>query len=247
MHTLAVEPWSSPDGCLQFATCSHIGRRDNNEDAHLCAPSLGLVAVADGMGAHLAGEVASQLGVAALRGALAHLEGHHPDSAGCLDALRSAVAAANASVWEAGKAPEHEKLGTTLSALLFAWPMVAWAHVGDSRIYRMREGAALEQLTTDHSLPPPKSNVLTRALGGHEATTIDAQDEVVHAGDRYLICSDGLTKAVRDADIAAALSHKWSPVEAAHWLVLHALYLGARDNVTVAVVHVGPSWGVADG
>jgi serine/threonine protein phosphatase PrpC len=249
MSNLRVEVWSSPDLCLRFATCSHVGRRDNNEDASLCAPSLGLLAVADGMGAHRAGELASLTAVVALREALmAHLMGRAPDAVECLDALHSAATAANTRVWVAGRRPEYKDMGTTLSALLFAWPMVAWAHCGDTRIYRMPQGAALEQLTTDHSHPPPKSNVLTRAIGGSATTAIDTGEEIVHSEDRYLICSDGLTKAVPDQDIAAALS-TWSPPEAARWLVLHALDLGARDNVTVALVHVGQGWGVgwADG
>ena len=244
MSNLDVEQCSLLDGRLQVAACSHIGRRDTNEDAYRCVPRLGLVALADGMGGHHAGEVAAWLALETLERVVASFEGYATVPVGSLDALWSAVHEANTRVFEAAYTnPDRMGMGTTLLALLFVVPQVALAHVGDSRVYRLRRLGELEQMTQDHAHEPPLLHVLTRAIGTWKQVEVDESLEDVHAEDRWLICSDGLTRVLADWELQLGLN-VGGAADAARWLVARALDGGARDNVTVVVVDVSATWGV---
>lgn len=229
------------------------GRRSHNEDAILARADLGLFVVADGMGGYEGGEVASAIAVDAIGGLVRHTAGgdnvswpfpidatRTPDENELAVAIR--IAGARIAAQRTGALGQ---MGATVAALRFARGHAAVAHVGDSRVYRLRDGA-LEQLTTDHSLaaeltaagtPPGEGfawrHVVTRALGA-ERSDPDVQWLAARDGDRYLVCSDGLHDELAPAAIAAALA---LPVEAAcRALVAAALAAGSRDNISAIVV-----------
>ena len=230
---------------IDGAGLTHVGRvRERNEDAILTDPSGVLWAVADGMGGHGQGDVASDLVVEVLAST--------PDEGEPRDLLLSRFEAANAEVHRCGR--EAGVMGATVVALLLRrWTgHVAWA--GDSRAYLIR-GDATERLTKDHSvvqemidrgeLTPeaaarhPDAHVVTRAVGA--APVVEpglAQVEVV-LGDRLVLCSDGLTACVSDARIARLVGVAPSADAACQALVAAALDEGAPDNVSVVVVIVG--------
>jgi PPM family protein phosphatase len=230
---------------------SDVGRvRAGNEDALHVGTTV--FAVADGMGGHRAGEVAS----AAALGPLVRLDGERfatPDAA--LSALVAAVAAANTEVVRlAGGDPELAGMGTTLTALLLEGGRAHLAHVGDSRAYLLR-GDELVQLTADHTLVQalldegrispeqvgthPHRSVITRAIGVADDVEVDGRTLMVTPGDRLLVCSDGLTGVVDDATIARLLA-AGTPQDAVDALAEAADDGGAPDNVTVLVVAVAP-------
>ena len=225
--------------------------RSNNQDQLLVAP--GLYAVADGMGGHAAGEVASATAVKALRAAF---EASDQRSA---EALLNAARAANRAVWE--QAQSHRAMhgmGTTLVTIAVIEHQdgtsgLAVAHIGDSRAYLLREGT-LSQLTIDHSLVQelvndgqiseaqaavhPQRHVLTRALGVEPSVEVDLLAVDPRHGDRYLLCSDGLSREASDTEIASVLERHTDPSKAAKELVRLANSRGGSDNVTVVVVDV---------
>lgn len=238
-------------------------RRENNEDSYCVRDDLGLFLVADGMGGHVAGEVASRLAVeeverliaatapagsksedATVRGA-----GGNPG-----DRLAAAFAQANRKLAEriAGDGSLHG-MATTAVAMLADGQAVALAHVGDSRAYRYRS-QRLARLTRDHSwveeqiragvLTPdaarrhPWRHVVTRAIAGLEDIDVEVADLVLEPGDRVLLCSDGLTAVVSDAGIAATLRAAGPPAELCSDLVRRANAAGGPDNVTVVLVDV---------
>lgn len=225
--------------------------RSNNQDQLLVAP--GLYAVADGMGGHAAGEVASETAVRALRAAF---EASDVRSA---EALRSAAKAANRAVWEQARANRGMfGMGTTLVALAVVERQdgtnaLAVAHIGDSRLYLLR-GQSFHQVTVDHSLVQelvddgqiteaeaavhPQRHVLTRALGVEPSAEVDLIHLVPEPGDRYLLCSDGLPREASDDQIAAVLTRFADPTEAARELVALANSNGGNDNISVVVVDV---------
>jgi protein phosphatase len=219
--------------------------RSNNEDSVYAGARL--LALADGMGGHAAGEVASQLAIAAL----AHLDDDEPggDLLGKLDA---AVRAGNAAI--AGQVeldPELEGMGTTLTAILFAGNRIGLVHIGDSRGYMLRDGE-LTQITKDDTFVQtlvdegritreeahshPQRSLIMRALTGHEVEPTLIMREA-RAGDRYLLCSDGLSDPVSDETIRDALQIP-DVGEAAERLIELALRGGGPDNVTVVVADV---------
>ena len=232
---------------LSWGGATHQGRvRTNNQDA-LYAEG-GLFVVADGMGGHRGGEVASQVAVQAMSGA-----GH-----GSLESLVAATRLANQAVWEmAADRPELKGMGTTLSAMSVIGdgnpPLLAMVNVGDSRVYRYRDGT-LEQLTDDHSyvaelvrrgqIDPaeaavhPYRNMLTRAIGVGESVEVDRWVIEPAAGDRYLLCSDGLVNEVEDSEIAATVGSSDDPSEIAGRLIEQANSHGGRDNITVVVIQI---------
>ncbi|MEZ4473457.1 MAG: protein phosphatase 2C domain-containing protein [bacterium] len=216
--------------------------------------------VADGMGGHRAGEVAAGICVDELRALFDPPEGPRPwwrfwgpglaGQARLVDALRRA----NRAIFDASRgAPEHHGMGTTVVALWRDGPALHYAHVGDSRLYRLR-GGELTQITADHSLLErarraglvsaaddadfPYKNVIVRALGLQPGVVVDAGSAPVVAGDRYLLCSDGLTDLVDGPTIRERLAADGSPGEAALGLVRAALEAGGVDNVTVVVAHL---------
>jgi protein phosphatase len=235
---------------LRAAALSDVGRRRrSNEDCYALAADLGLYLVADGMGGHTAGQVASRLAAEAAVGALRTLV----DAPATLaEKLRYAVAAANREILSRAQAqPELTGMGTTLVALLAGDDRVALAHVGDSRAYLIR-GGRIRQLTDDHSLVAelvrrreisesaarghPHRHVLTRALGVRRSTEPDLAELTPTAEDTFVLCSDGLTGHVGDAEIARVVSEAGDPDGACEQLVGMANERGGEDNITVVVV-----------
>ena len=217
-------------------------RRANEDALYARAP---VFVVADGMGGAQAGEVASRLAVEAFEGGL-------PDGGSAEERLADVARAANQRIHGlAAEDAARTGMGTTLTAADVGADGVSFAHVGDSRAYRLRDGV-ISRLTRDHTqvqvlvdqgvLTPeqaehhPYSNVLSRAIGAEDAVEIDARIEPLHAGDIYLLCSDGLDKELSDEQIGALLSGP-DPTAVCRTLVQAACEAGGRDNVTAVVVH----------
>jgi protein phosphatase len=235
---------------LDWAALSDRGRRrSSNEDAFLADAGLGLFVVADGMGGHAAGEVASRLAVETLRQALHE----QPPVAEPRAALEHAVRAANQAIYEQTlQRQDLQGMGTTLVFLL-ASPSTAWiGHVGDSRAYRIRSNS-IQQLTSDHSwvgeqvrqglLSPeearrhPWRNVVTRALGSRDMVEVELDAEPLRPGDRILLCSDGLNTMLNEdqiLDVVRRAGHNLE--EACRQLVDGANQEGGEDNVTVLIL-----------
>lgn len=236
----------------QSAAASHVGRiRSNNQDSGYAGHTL--FVVADGMGGHAGGDVASAITTKRL------IEADKPylSAQDAEFALQAALIAANSQLAET--VFEHAELtgmGTTVSALVVLEDQVAIAHIGDSRIYLYRDGE-LTQITTDHTfvqrlvdsgriteqeaMVHPRRSVLMRVLGDVEsAPEIDTSILATRPGDRWLICSDGLSGVVSHSAIAAAMATGANAQEVADRLVKESLDGGAPDNVTVVVVDIGP-------
>jgi len=233
---------STGDGeAPRYAAATDVGLvRSNNEDAYLTAPPL--FAVADGMGGHRAGEVASAGAIRTLR------EGAGHDT----DSLVAAVQAANRAVHtEASANPDLAGMGTTITAMMTRHDAAQIVHVGDSRAYLLRDGR-LRRLTQDHTVVErlaregkipadevdrhPQRSVLERALGVSPEVDVDVQLLDVRPGDRLLLCTDGLTSMLDDDDIREILEATPDPQAAAQALVEAALAAGGKDNVTVVIV-----------
>jgi serine/threonine protein phosphatase PrpC len=223
------------------AVVSHTGRkRRHNEDAYVCAPPL--FAIADGMGGARAGEVASSLAAAALQ--TGDVDG------GGKERVATLIQAANQSVYErSSRDAEVAGMGTTMTAALVEGAIITFGHVGDSRAYVLRDGT-LEQLTDDHSLVAelvrggklsaeeaehhPQRSVITRALGTDPDVDVDTFTVEARDGDVFVLCSDGLTDMVGDAEIGEVLGEpRESLKEAAEELVRRANRAGGQDNITV--------------
>jgi PPM family protein phosphatase len=235
---------------LRWGGATDVGRvRSTNQDSYLARDDVGIWAVADGMGGHRGGEVASQIACEALGRSFTDRT---------VDGLIDAIGAANAAVFQAGAGdPELTGMGTTIVGLAVIdetdGEQLAIANVGDSRVYRFSVGE-LDQLTDDHSLVAdmvregslspeeaavhPQRNIVTRVLGVYEEVPVDALTVEPRHGDRYVLCSDGLFNEVTEPAIAAVLRRVGDPSEAAAELVHRALEAGGRDNVTVVVVDV---------
>ena len=223
-------------------------KRKQNEDAAWFDEKRGVFVVADGMGGHLAGEVASGMAIDAVRKMAAR---HKKPS---IDQIKKTVLGAHERIYQRAQGnAECAGMGTTLSMLCRGAGYIYIAHVGDSRIYRLR-GGRMEQLTQDHSLvgelvragiltaeearTHPRRNIITRALGSDPRTVADLYEINVDAGDRLLLCSDGLSGMVLDQDIEAILNRVSDPQRCASQLVNEAIAAGGHDNVTVIVVDV---------
>ena len=250
---------------VQWAASSHPGiRRLTNEDSYCTRPDLGLFVVADGMGGHVAGEIASRIVVQAIESYVA--ETVDADSTSTWpqafdvnlgvdgNRLKGAFHIANQRLAkEVAGSADLRGMATTASALIVNGSSAALAHVGDSRIYRWRNGA-IERMTIDHSWVEdqvragllsanearqhPWRNVVTRALSGGEDPEIDLQSLELTPKDRLLLCSDGLSSVVPDARIAALLTAHAEPAAACDALVAEANDAGGPDNVTALVVHI---------
>jgi serine/threonine protein phosphatase PrpC len=210
--------------------------REKNEDSMLIDPTVGLYVVCDGMGGHVGGQVASQLAVATIS-----------------EVIRSA----NNAVFSKAKAdPSLHNMGTTVVAIRQDADLLHLAHVGDSRIYRLRQGK-FEQVTRDHSLinlyednpelaarfGPPNSNVIVRAVGLRDQVDVDHRVIAMEPGDMYLLCCDGLTDMVDDwmlKEMLADAEHG-SLDEACEALVRAALSNGGVDNTTVILLRIHES------
>jgi protein phosphatase len=241
---------------LQSSARTDVGRiRHNNEDAFLELSPFGLYVLADGMGGHASGEVASYLAVETCRARITEaLSGPAAATPGP-DLLTQAIEAANEVVFrEAAKNEAYRGMGTTIVALLReAGDVLTIAHVGDSRCYRLRQGL-LEQLTEDHSLrnfyikeygytpeeaaEAAESNVILRAIGLRESALVDISRQELSAGDLYLLCSDGLSDYVPDEEIARVLALEPELGRACAALIDLANAAGGYDNTTVVLVRV---------
>jgi protein phosphatase len=223
---------------LVAAAASETGLvRRNNEDA--AYSGRWLFVVADGMGGHAAGEVASAAVIESLRA-------HDADvgAGALLEVLGHAVAKANAEVARrAAEDPARFGMGTTLTAMLWSGNTAALVHIGDSRAFLLRDGQ-LRQITEDHVLGNLVSNagplapVLSRYLDGRPDRSPDLGLRELRAGDRYLICSDGLSPVVSTEAIDAALAAATDPADAVRHLVALTEESGAPDNVSVIVIDV---------
>jgi protein phosphatase len=234
---------------LRSGSASHVGRvRTVNEDRAL--EGLTLFAVADGMGGHAGGEVAAAIAVEALEAGF--------NRTPTMDGLVAAVQDANRAVWERGVGDQALRgMGTTVTAAALVatadGDRLVLVNVGDSRSYRFHDGT-LDQLSVDHSVAEelvaqgalseaeaavhPKRHILTRALGISPQVEVDIWEVVPEDGDRYLLCSDGLSNEVPPDVIAGVLSSVRDPHEAAETLVGLANESGGNDNITAVVVDV---------
>jgi serine/threonine protein phosphatase PrpC len=232
------------------AAVSHVGKiRANNQDSGYAGEQL--FVVADGMGGHAGGDVASAIAITRIMEADKQYASAHDAEF----ALQSALLAANSLLAETVfEHPELTGMGTTVSAILRSDGQIAIAHIGDSRIYLYRDGE-LTQVSADHTfvqrlvdsgrITPeeaavhPRRSVLMRVLGDVDASPeIDTTVHDTRPGDRWLLCSDGLSSYVSDDKIQHALATFSSPREAADRLVKESLDQGAPDNVTVVIVDI---------
>src|SRR5262245_30523301 len=240
---------------IEIASISDVGRqRMNNQDSYgegRARSGARWIMVADGMGGHAGGATASRVAVETVSSVVES----SPDAPDV--ALRMALEAANRVVHDEAQRNEHlAGMGTTGVAALFSPDGVAFvANVGDSRAYRMRSGA-LEQITLDHSLVAelhrrgiiteeealvhPRRNEVLRSLGVEPDVVVDLHRLDLQPGDQFLLCSDGLSGVVRDAEIAEVM-HRESPAQAVRTLVDFANSRGGPDNVTVQIARIpGP-------
>ncbi|MBI5437244.1 MAG: Stp1/IreP family PP2C-type Ser/Thr phosphatase [Nitrosomonadales bacterium] len=236
--------------------------RSHNEDSVIYDASRGLVVLADGMGGYNAGEVASGIAVSVLSTEIKHsLESMRRDGKNDsgveigVELLRENVQKANASIYNAAQSqPQYAGMGTTIVVGLFYDNRVAVAHVGDSRMYRLR-GASFETITRDHSLLQEQidggmiskedarlsknKNLVTRAVGIDAEVAAEVNVYEVQIGDIYLLCSDGLNDMVEDEDIGSTLQMLQANLPlAANQLIEMANDNGGRDNVSVILVKV---------
>ena len=252
------------DKAIEMATATHAGMvRAHNEDSIGTDASIGLAVLADGMGGYNAGEVASGIAVALVtketRDSLGQVPPYERDrSSGELMAvtiLRSVVGRANVSIFQAANSqPQYAGMGTTLVVALLCDNQISIAHVGDSRLYRLREGE-FRQLTRDHSLLQEQidsgmitkemarrsqnKNLVTRAVGIEPEVEADINTFDAKEGDMYLLCSDGLNDMVDDEDIYLTLSSLQTNLPlAASQLVQVANDNGGRDNISVILIRV---------
>jgi PPM family protein phosphatase len=249
---------------LEISSATHTGMvRSHNEDAIAADGGVGLAVLADGMGGYNAGEVASGIAVALITSEMRqaipktnlHALGQEEGDLQAVRMLKGVVTKTNTSIFEsANSQPQYAGMGTTLVVALFRDNRVSVAHIGDSRLYRMRN-ERLDQVTRDHSLLQEQidsgmlskeaarrsqnKNLVTRALGIEpevepEIHTYDAQP-----GDIYLLCSDGLNDMVEDEDIELTLNAMGSNLPlAANQLVQMANDNGGRDNISVILVKI---------
>jgi len=231
---------------ISYQAVTDVGRkRKGNEDSLFVNAEQNLFVVADGMGGHAAGEVASRLAVDAINEFVC-LTGDDEE-------ITWPYGLANRKVLEATKEKsEYEGMATTVAAVLVDGDVANLGHVGDSRIYLLRD-AKITQLTTDHSwvneqivggmISPdqarshPLRNVVTRALGGKNDLQVDMKVHKIEPGDMLLLCSDGLTTMMADDDIAGVVAEAKGDVEkAARGLVASANARGGEDNITVVML-----------
>lgn len=250
---------------LKVGAATSIGRvRQINEDAFLAKAEQGLFVVCDGMGGAAAGEVASQLAVETIGARLSNgLTSEPPTAEGLTPAdaqfhprtlqLGQAVREANRAIISRGQGDASQAgMGTTVVGAWAEAGVVSLAHVGDSRAY-LANAAGFEGVTSDHSLVEAQvqaglidreqslqsehQNILLRALGRDQNVEVELSEITVAPGDRLLLCTDGLTRMVADADLAAALERfRGEPQQACDFLIEAANQNGGPDNITVVIV-----------
>lgn len=253
---------------VSTALLSDMGRvRTNNEDAVAEDISLGLLVLADGMGGYNAGEIASGITIATMldtarrewktlpKGQVDATTGYTHEAL----LLRNAVETAHTTIYHVSQSqPQCAGMGTTVVACLLHNDRLSIAYVGDSRLYRLREGR-LEQITRDHSLLEEliarghysraeamklvRKNIVTRALGVEPEVTVDLIEETAEVGDIVLICSDGLTDMVDDETIRLTLvEYAGNMTAAAKKLVDTANERGGKDNISVVLARINESF-----
>jgi len=253
---------------IESGARSDVGRvRKNNEDSFRAEPSMELFVLSDGMGGQASGEIASALAVETVvqhcRTAVASENGAPPFCGepvpGLSDRtnrLASAIRLANHRIFESGASnPARKGMGATIVSCWITDRRLSLAHVGDSRAYLLRSGS-FEQLTADHSLVADlvrsgiltpqqaevseQQSILTRALGTQPTVQVDADEQMLLAGDVLLLCSDGLSRTVTNPEIASTLETYRDPQKAADRLIELANENGGEDNVTAIVVRMTP-------
>lgn len=248
---------------LIMTGCTDTGMvREHNEDCFLIVPENGLAILADGMGGHLAGEVASAMAIDQVTHYLMtafhetrHLKKKAQNNGASLEtvALVEAIKTANHAIHQASLSkPEQAGMGTTIVVAAFHGNLLTVAHVGDSRLYRYRQGM-LSQVTEDHSMvqellrrgliTPDEArtsvnrNLVTRALGVDPVVEVDVLEQPFEKGDLYLLCSDGLNDVLTDDEIAATLARHGDDLEAASQeLVTEVNARGGPDNVSIVLI-----------
>jgi PPM family protein phosphatase len=239
---------------LDMAAATDRGRlRLHNEDCVAADAANGFAVLADGMGGHNAGEVASRMAVDVITSGIQAARQHPGVSAESL--IADQISQANERIYQAAQARgEYSGMGTTVVVALWHDRSVSVGHVGDSRMYRLR-ARELKQLTHDHSLAQehvdlgllsieeartaPIRSVLTRTVGNGAQVTAELNTFPVAADDLYLLCSDGLTDMLTDEQISAALISFGTPIqEAADQLIAQANHHGGLDNVSVILVRI---------
>lgn len=242
---------------VRSAGITHVGKvRSSNEDHYGVFDDVGLYVVADGMGGHAAGEVASLMAVETIRDAF-HTAGDRTQPAGASEdparRIISAIDRANQRIFAASQNdPALSGMGTTVASMWIDGGTAYVAHVGDSRVYRLRSGR-LEQVTSDHSLindylsrgimtveeaaTHPMKHVLVRALGTGPSVAVDVKPLTLESGDLFLLCSDGLSNVIPEADIISTLSAQAPDLaNRCQHLVDVANRHGGLDNITAILV-----------
>lgn len=226
--------------------------RSGNEDAFLMVPDAGIFIVADGMGGHAAGEVASEMSVQIVGRSLENIVGR-PD-AEAAETIRKGIVDANAAIFQRTLVEQDKRgMGTTVTAMVINGERYMIGQVGDSRAYLLRDGQLL-QVTKDHSyvqeqvdagyLTPaqarthPYSNVITRCVGANSDVAPDVYGGTLHGSDLFLLASDGLTGMLEDEDLVTILTSGRSPGELVDKLISEANRRGGLDNVTVIIVRI---------
>ncbi len=243
---------------VRWAAATHPGqRRASNEDAYCARPDLGLFVVADGMGGHVAGEVASRLAVDSIEAVAASGTCSEPDTRNCSLPERRLQEgferAASTIAFETQRNPRLRGMATTASAVLISSGTSAVGHVGDSRVYLWRDGL-LQQLTHDHSwvaeqvtlglLSPaearqhPWRNVVTRALSASDPPQVDLSPLRLQHGDRLLISSDGLHGVITDERISTVMGTVADLEQACQQLIEDANGAGGPDNITTLILEI---------
>lgn len=245
---------------FKIGAMTDVGRvRAINEDSFSVSQDEGLFMVADGLGGQNAGEVASRMAIEAVMDHMNNNENplvgeYEEELSPGTNRMVSGIRLANSAIYEAGyRNAEQQGMGTTISSVRINGDVMGFAHVGDSRIYRVR-GGRLERLTADHSLVEEQlrrgliteeeaakskhRNVITRALGAEEKILIDADEQVLLDRDRILLCTDGLTDMVGEDEInRIVLNNGDDPQKACEELIDRANDRGGIDNITVILVH----------
>ncbi|MCX5883090.1 MAG: Stp1/IreP family PP2C-type Ser/Thr phosphatase [Deltaproteobacteria bacterium] len=226
-------------------------RRSNNEDAFFVKPEFGFCLVADGMGGAAAGELASQIFSETALEVFSTADPSHSDPAKLVQ--QSFILANGRILKHADEIPEHKGMGCTAELMAFSGDKFILGHMGDSRTYRFKNGQ-LKQLSQDHSLVQEQldkglitteearkhamKNVILRAVGVDETPALDLVRGNLSAGDLFLLCSDGLSDMVEDADILAVLASTALLTHKAEKLVELAKAAGGHDNITVVLIEI---------
>jgi serine/threonine protein phosphatase PrpC len=241
---------------VHMVTATDVGmQRKNNEDSSIIVEEAGLCVVADGMGGHLGGEIASSIAIETVSEAFKGRSRGGQDERKDADLLAKCIKTANKEIYRRGNADAALKnMGTTIVATVLSGDYVVTANVGDSRIYRLRDGK-LSQITEDHSWvgelrkknliseedarSHPLKNIITRALGMEPTVEVDVKWEKAKTGDIFLLCSDGLTDLVPDGEISKHMIGGAGKLEViAKNLIEAANSAGGTDNITVGLCKV---------